>query len=332
MNQFSEGERQLLIAIAEALRRKKTPDEKTVEEIGKHFFENDLADWNRATTALEDKGLVQRSEGGYALTDEGRSQAHEIHHQSMSEGFSEGLNRHEQSRAYSEYCRRLYGKNLCQFNMMDMEQLETLLELLELRAEDHVLDLGCGIGTVTEFISDRTGAHVTGVDFAPGAIARAQERTKDKCNRLAFVVGDMNSLEFPEHSFDTVIAIDTLYFVEDLGHTVGQMKRIVSPQGQMGLFFSQKIEPKDDGQRLLPQNTDLARALKACRLPYRTWDFTRHEHDHWRRSLELAEELKSMFEEEGNLGIYKSRIEEGQRLLKMSEEGRSSRFLYHVHV
>lgn len=328
--QLSDGERQLLIAIKEALRRHKIPNAQTVEEIGKNFFDDELEDWTPAMASLVGKGLAALSEGVYTLTKKGEEQAREVHSQSMRNGFSEGLIRHEKSRAYSEFCERLYGKDLCQFNMMDMEQLEKLLEMLQLTEDTHVLDLGCGIGTITEYIADRTGAHITGIDFASGAIDRAMERTKDKLGRLNYLVGDMNDLDLEDDSFDTLIAIDTLYFVEDLATTVGQMKRIMCPEGQMGLFFSQKVEREANEKRLLPQKTNLAQALDSHNLAFSTWDFTRNEHDHWRRSLEIAEEFKNAFAEEGNLNIHKSRIEEGTRMLRISEEGRSSRYLYHV--
>jgi ubiquinone/menaquinone biosynthesis C-methylase UbiE len=332
MTTLSNGERQLLIAIKEALRRKKVPDEKTVQEIGENFYGDELEDWEQAAEALVTRGLARLLRGVYELTVQGEEQAQQAHSQSMSQGFSEGLLRHEESAAYSEFCERLYGKDLCQFNMMDMEQLQKLLELLELTNENRVLDLGCGIGTITEYISDRTRAHLTGIDFAPGTIERALERTEEKRDRLNYEVGDMNSLDMPADSFDTIIAIDTLYFVENLGNTVGQMKRIMRPDGQMGLFFSQKVEPEESKARLRARETDLGRVLSAHNLAFTSWDFTQNEHDHWRRSLELAEELKDAFEEEGNLNIYKTRMEEGRRLLKMSDQGRSSRFLYHVRL
>ena len=81
---------------------------------------------------------------------------------------------------------------------MDVEQLNKLLEILSLNESSRVLDLGCGIGSVTEYISDVTGAHITGVDFAEDAIIRARSRTRAKRNRLTYEVGDMNDLRFPD--------------------------------------------------------------------------------------------------------------------------------------
>ena len=49
-----------------------------------------------------------------------------------------------------------------------------------------MLDLGCGNGKMAEYISDCTGANLTGIDFIPFAIQQAQERTQAKRDRLEF--------------------------------------------------------------------------------------------------------------------------------------------------
>ena len=70
-----------------------------------------------------------------------------------------------------------------------------MLGSVELTAEDRLLDLGCGVGMISEHISDTTGASVVGLDYAPEAVAAALDRTVGKRNRLDFVQGDMNDLE-----------------------------------------------------------------------------------------------------------------------------------------
>jgi len=44
------------------------------------------------------------------------------------------------------------------------------ISYLEIKTGDKVLDLGCGAGGISEYISDETGAHVTGLDYAASAI------------------------------------------------------------------------------------------------------------------------------------------------------------------
>ncbi|GAH97428.1 unnamed protein product, partial [marine sediment metagenome] len=85
--------------------------------------------------------------------------------------------------------------------------------------------------------------------------------------------------------------------------TVGQMKAVLKPKGQMGIFFTQMMKPEDSKELLLPEKTKLAQVLKKHNLNFQTWNFTKNEHRIWQKCKELAEELKSEFEAE-NFIIY----------------------------
>jgi len=330
MIKFSQAENQLLIALRIANKQKELANQEILERIGKRLFNEVLVDWAEAFGSLREKGLLGETDSVYSLTGTGEIHAKEIQKEHFSREFSDVLIRSEQSKAYGTFCERVYGRNICQFNLMDMEQLNKLLDVLKLNEGNHVLDLGCGTGTIAEYISDVSQAHITGIDYAEGVIKRAQERTREKRDRLTFQEGNMNDLDFHPDAFETIIAIDTLYFVDDLEKTVAQMKEVLKPGGQMGLFYSQLIKPDDSKELLLPGKTKLAQALKKHTLSFQTWDFTELEEQLWRKSKQVAEELKSEFETEGNLDLYKSRIEESEELLKLVDSNRHSRFLYHI--
>lgn len=68
-----------------------------------------------------------------------------------------------------------------------MDSVNDLIAHLEVGEGDKVLDLGCGAGGISEYISDVTGAHVTGLDYAATAIETATIRTSGKRDRLVFV-------------------------------------------------------------------------------------------------------------------------------------------------
>jgi ubiquinone/menaquinone biosynthesis C-methylase UbiE len=330
MSEFSQAEKQLLIAVKMVSRRKKTPDRESLAEFGERFFDEDLVDWTEAYESLARAGYLQRKENVYSLTVPGEEVAKEVRRDDSVKGFSEWLVRSEESKAYSEFCERVYGMNLCQCNIMDMEQLNKLVEILCLNESSRVLDLGCGIGSVTEYISDVTGAHVTGVDFAEDAIVRAKSRTRDKRNRLTYEVSDMNDLLFPDCSFDTIIAIDTLYFVDDLEKTAERMNAILTAGGQMAVFYSQMIGIGEPKELLLAGGTRFAQALDKLQLRFQTWCFSENESELWRKERRVAEELRAEFEREGYLDLYKSRAKESEHLLEFVESGRVSRYLYHV--
>jgi SAM-dependent methyltransferase len=238
------------------------------------------------------------------------------------------------SRVSATFCERLYGRNLGQHGFADMAQLGRLLEVTSVGPENHVLDLGCGNGLMAEYISDVTGAHVTGIDYVPEAIAQATERTAEKRPRLDFRAGDMGRLDLPAGSFDTILSIDSLYFT-DLADTVGSLKALLKPGGQMGILYSHGADPSVPievfpRETLPPARTPLGEALRQHGLTFRTWDLTADDYRHAWRKKQIAEELRAEFEAEGNLFLYENRHGEAEGVMAAIEAGAHARYLYHV--
>ena len=289
-----------------------------------------LLDWAAAFPRLVEAGFIQRDDSIYQLMAAGRIQAKHVRIERIGKRFSDYLVRSAQSKAHAAFCQRVFGKNLCQADMMDMAQLEKLLDVLDLSAENKVLDLACGIGAIAEYISDTTGAHVIGLDIAKEALTHAQERTLGKRDRLEFRYGDMNHLGLPPASFDTIIAIASLHYAENLDETMRQLKAALTPGGQMGLFTFQYASESDSPDVLLPDNTDLARSLQKHALDFQTWDFTEQEIEIRRRQLQVAVELIEAYRKEGNLDLCEDRIEECEIDLPRLEAGLKRRYLYHA--
>ena len=216
--------------------------------------------------------------------------------------------------------------------MMDMVQLDKLLQVLNLTYTNRVLDLACGVGKIAEYISDITHAYVLGIDLAAGAIKRAQERTQEKKNRLEFQIGDINNLPLDIIDVDTVIGIAAVHYIEDLNKIIRQLKEILPPNGQMGLFTFQYCTATDSPEILLPENTTLGQILKNNDLRFQTWDFTEKEIEIRHKQLQIARDLIKDFEKEGNKDLCEDRIQECEVDLPRLETGKKRRYLYHVQL
>ncbi len=238
------------------------------------------------------------------------------------------------SQANAEYSQRLFGKNLCQQGFAEISHIHHMLEITGVKSSSRVLDLGCGNGMIAEYISDLTGAFVTGIDFIPEAIEQACRRIQGKSGRLQFQVMDMSDLDFPDSTFDVLISIDTLYFT-DLHSTLGQMARFLKPGGCMVIFYNQSWQPwtpieEFDKESVHPDRTDLAVALQSLGFPYQVWDYTPLDVDHAERKEQIASELKEQFSAEGNLFLYDNHIGEARGIQKAYHAGAHGRYLYRV--
>ena len=340
----SDLERKILIVLSifETSRRLENSDEyvlpngkrtrPTVEGI-KSFLKNgstiEVEKMRSSIEQLLEKRLITEKSDCYFLSDIGKKVGKKFKTESMSKGYDDLLLRTGASKAYSMFCERVFGKDLSQFNVLDMEQLNTLIEKLDLKPEEMALDLGCGNGRIAEYISDATGAKMIGLDFASELIKKSQQRTADKKSRLTYVVGNMDELSFEEGSFDAIISIDTLYFVDNIDATIKELKKLLkSPNGRLAIFSDQNCETDESRDILLPKNTRVGKALRDNNFICQTIDFTSNSREIWIREIKAAEELKESFTKEGNADIYEDRAQDAKRTLESIESGRHVRYFY----
>lgn len=243
----------------------------------------------------------------------------------------------QHSPVHAEFCERVFGRDLCQHGFVDMAQLDALLACLRLAPGERVLDVGCGNGLIAAYISDCTGATVTGIDYIAEAIDQARERAAHQTNRLQFMVGDINALDLPPASFDAIISLDSLYFSNDYTHTLRQLMEATRPGGQIAIFYSHGREPwipKDQffADTLLPDRTPLGAALAALGLAFTTPDFTEADYQLAVKREQVLRDLYSRFVAEDMLFVYENRLGDAQGIQQAISEGLHKRYLYHIPV
>jgi ubiquinone/menaquinone biosynthesis C-methylase UbiE len=250
-----------------------------------------------------------------------------------AKGFSKMYLATSKSKTYSVFCQKVYGRDLCQANMIDEEQLNQLILSLDVNPSKNILDIGCGIGKLGEYLSDTTGASYTGIDFAHGAIHEAKARTKKKSERIKFLEGNINNLQdVVDDKYDAILLVDSLYFVSDLPKCIETLKSYLKPEGKLIIFYSSTKNTSDNNFNLLPQNKPVGLALTKSGFEYLTYDYTQNEKQIWEKSLQVALELKEKFVDEGNKEIYKSRIAEAKGNLKAQSKKLVLRNLYVAKV
>lgn len=217
----------------------------------------------------------------------------------------------EASRTYSRYCELVYGLDLSQQGFVTMGELGAMLDAVRVAPGERALDMGCGVGKMSEYVAQRTGAEVVGLDFSPQAIRIAKARTKDAGPSLVFQLGDMEEIEYGAEAFDVILAMDTLYFTDDLDALVGRVYRWLRPGGRMALFYGMPRRiPEDAASVLEADGTTLARALRGAGIAYRVVSLTDGHFAYNRLKRRIGEHLKDRFEAEGNGMLYEYIIRE----------------------
>jgi phosphatidylethanolamine/phosphatidyl-N-methylethanolamine N-methyltransferase len=133
-----------------------------------------------------------------------------------------------ESKLYAELA-PLYDKV---FGKIFYTRLERVIEDLDIPAGAKVLEVGAGTGT--SFPAYPTHCEVTGIDLAPDMLARARQKIRDN-GWTHFKVLEMNALdlEFPDNSFDYVMAFHVVTVVPDPIRMIAEAKRVCKPGGRI---------------------------------------------------------------------------------------------------
>ena len=99
---------------------------------------------------------------------------------------------------------------------------------------DRVLDVGVGNGNAA-IEAARRGASVTGIDLTPAQIERARVRCADEGVEVDLRLGDAQSLEVPDASFDVVLSVMGMIFAPDHARATAEMGRACRPGGTVAI-------------------------------------------------------------------------------------------------
>lgn len=120
-------------------------------------------------------------------------------------------------------------------------------EQLQLNEDAVLLDAGCGSGLFSH-MAISTGAHVTGIDAAPGLLHVARERNPGN----NFLEEDLEAMPFSMDSFDVVTGFNSFQYAGNVTAAIIEAKRVLKKGGRLVI-----------GIWDMPQYSDATNVLKA---------------------------------------------------------------------
>lgn len=104
-----------------------------------------------------------------------------------------------------------------------------------------VLEIGCGMGTVSSSLHEEFGWHVTGTDYDPKQVALAR-RTYPENNSLRYHTEDASALSFRDGAFDLVISQNVFHHIPNWQAAVHEVARVLRPGGHF-LWYDLTVPP-----------------------------------------------------------------------------------------
>jgi SAM-dependent methyltransferase len=219
-----------------------------------------------------------------------------------------------------------------QHGSLTYSQLQAIIGHVQAVRPARVLDLGCGVGEPGVLIARAGGAGLLGVDRCTSAISLAERSaTRD----ASFILADLEaySSRAPRDSADVVLAIDALYWTEDLESLLKDVFEIVTPGGCFLCISSEFDETRSGAAVLAPDEMEIGAALEAVSeergdLRVESRDFTEEERSLWLGSLALCEEWEEAFTAEGRAYLLRNIVREAEYLESSMRHGRGARRLF----
>ena len=114
------------------------------------------------------------------------------------------------------------------------------LSHVDLPSAGRILDAGCGGGELLRRMAGRApGATFSGIDISPASVAAARRlnRRAIESGRMEIGPGTVESLPWPDGTFDLVTACETVYFWPDPATDFREIARVLKPGGTFAIIL-----------------------------------------------------------------------------------------------
>jgi SAM-dependent methyltransferase len=117
---------------------------------------------------------------------------------------------------------------------MERDHLPIVLPMLakmDLRADENVLDVGCGSGWLVRLLATRvTEGRVVGMDISDEMVRRARRATAEQENVIC-VVGSVEEIPWQPNFFTRIVSVESAYYWPDPARGLREMFRVASEGG-----------------------------------------------------------------------------------------------------
>ncbi|MHA1822767.1 MAG: class I SAM-dependent methyltransferase [Promethearchaeota archaeon] len=125
----------------------------------------------------------------------------------------------------------------------NLEDIEELFRTIDLSRISNVLEIGCGVGIVSEHLNNKYNMNVVGTDVDPKQIKIAKTFNKENEN-LKYIKVDATELPFENDTFDLNLSLWVSHHIGDWHKVLEELKRVLKPKSKIIIFdlaYSQKL-------------------------------------------------------------------------------------------
>ena len=127
------------------------------------------------------------------------------------------------------------------------ERLRKVVEKLDVRPDDRILEIGCGHGVAATLVCERLeGGHLTAIDRSAKMIEAATRRNAShiEAGNAEFIACDLEGFDPEDCRFDKVFAVRVGLFHREPERARSIAERWLAPGGELFVFFDEPTNRK----------------------------------------------------------------------------------------
>jgi SAM-dependent methyltransferase len=131
-----------------------------------------------------------------------------------------------------------FGEDIGQNSWVTIDEYDRFIRWLNLKPDDHVLEVASGSGGPAVYLAQKTNCYVTGIDVNESGVTTATQSAKQSnhASRVNFKLVDANaSLPFADNSFDAILCIDSMNHFPNRLEVFKEWRRVLRP-GHRAVF------------------------------------------------------------------------------------------------
>lgn len=130
-----------------------------------------------------------------------------------------------------------------EFHIGGREATAHLFAQLDFSEEDHLLDVGCGVGGASRFVADKFNGRVTGIDLTPEYVETGNILSKwvGLDEQVLLQQGSVLAMSFADATFDGGFMFHVGMNIEDKARLFGEIHRVLRPGAIFGMYDIMQI-------------------------------------------------------------------------------------------
>jgi len=133
-------------------------------------------------------------------------------------------------------------------NIMNKNQYKAILDNINLKPNNNVLDIGFGNGyLLNKLFKKYILVNIYGIEISDDMLNNVSQKNKQiiEEGKLKLFLEDISKTSFEKNTFDKIYTVNTVYFWNELGKSFSEIKRILKPNGIfMNVIYTKKYLEK----------------------------------------------------------------------------------------